>query len=395
MSLQPIEIAAGVVFGVEPREPLPRLGPEETALSRLEQAVLPGLLRPPCLVSFSGGRDSSAVLAVAASVARREGLPLPVPATNRFPAAPESDESAYQELVVRHLGLENWVRLEFTDELDCVGPVAAKVLRRHGVMWPFNAHFHEPILAEAKGGSLLTGAGGDEVFAPTTWARTASLLSGRVRPEPRDALRLAFALSPSFVRARVLRRYVPTEMVPWLREAALRQVVRAWSEEAATEPVRWAKRFEWWRSLRYVRLGRRSLELLGADHDVQVLHPFDDPGVSAAIARLRRDERPADRTAATRDLFGDLLPDELLARDTKASFDVPFWNRHSRALVESWDGEDVDTSLVDLEGLRSIWTAEEPNGRTFLLLQSAWLARDRRASSAGGELEQTASGRGE
>ena len=51
----------------------------------LEAVVLRALLRPPCLVSFSGGRDSSLVLAIASDVARRHGLPLPVPATNRFP----------------------------------------------------------------------------------------------------------------------------------------------------------------------------------------------------------------------------------------------------------------------------------------------------------------------
>ena len=80
----------------------------------LERAILPALLRPPCLVSFSGGRDSAAVLAVATALARREGLPAPIPATNVFPAADDSDETAWQELIVRHLGLSEWVRTRAT-----------------------------------------------------------------------------------------------------------------------------------------------------------------------------------------------------------------------------------------------------------------------------------------
>ena len=54
--------------------------------------MLRALRRPPCLVSFSGGLDSSALLAVATAVARREGLDDPVPATLVVPGSPESDE---------------------------------------------------------------------------------------------------------------------------------------------------------------------------------------------------------------------------------------------------------------------------------------------------------------
>ena len=67
----------------------------------LERAVLPALLRPPCVVSFSGGRDSSLVLAAAVAVARSEGLAAPIPITVRFPASAESDEQEWQERVVR------------------------------------------------------------------------------------------------------------------------------------------------------------------------------------------------------------------------------------------------------------------------------------------------------
>ena len=74
--LTPIELATGVVFGVNPlRLPAATTTPPQA----LEAAVRPALQRGRCFVSFSGGRDSSPVLAAAAAVARREGLAAPVP----------------------------------------------------------------------------------------------------------------------------------------------------------------------------------------------------------------------------------------------------------------------------------------------------------------------------
>src|SRR3954470_25068106 len=106
--LDPLEVASGLVFGLDPNSA--GLSGAEVASPRaaLESAVLRALCRPPCVVSFSGGRDSSAILALATAVARREGLPLPIPATHRFEDVPLSHETSWQEQVVSHLGLENW-----------------------------------------------------------------------------------------------------------------------------------------------------------------------------------------------------------------------------------------------------------------------------------------------
>ncbi len=143
--LSPLELASGLVLGTVSELDLPAERTDPRAA--MERGLLEPLRRGPCLVSFSGGRDSSAVLAVATSVARREGLPLPIPATLRFPGAKDSAESEWQESVVAHLGLQDWIRLETTDELDCVGPVASASLARHGLLWPSNAHFHAPLFA--------------------------------------------------------------------------------------------------------------------------------------------------------------------------------------------------------------------------------------------------------
>lgn len=83
----------------------------------MEHAVLPAVSRPPCVVTFSGGRDSSLVLAVAANVARREGLPQPVPATINFKGIKTAEESSWQELVIRHLGLDEWVHRDSANGL--------------------------------------------------------------------------------------------------------------------------------------------------------------------------------------------------------------------------------------------------------------------------------------
>src|SRR6266511_4657791 len=195
--LDPLEVATGLVVGLGPElELISCAQTRETPLQALERAVLPALRRAPCLVSFSGGRDSSVVLAVAVTVARKEGLPLPIPATNRFPDATATDESEWQERVVLHLGLDEWIRLDHRDELDCVGPVAADVLTRHGLLWPFNAYFHVPLFRLAAGGSVLTGVGGDEQLSPSQWSRALDVVRGRQRPQLLDVFRIALALAP-------------------------------------------------------------------------------------------------------------------------------------------------------------------------------------------------------
>ncbi len=391
--LRPLEVVSGVVLddGRSRFSSLPDPS-GESPIAALERAILPALRRPPCLVSFSGGRDSSAVLAVAAKLARREGLPLPIPATNRFPEADESDESDWQEQVVEWLGLEDWLRPQFTDELDAVGPVAAGALRRHGLLWPCNAHFHVPLLELASGGSLLTGAGGDEVFGPSCWARATAVLGGRVRPELRDVLRVGLALAPPIVRERWFRTRVP-EAWPWLHPEAQRALGRELAAGAAREPLRWKRRLEWIPARRYLQVGLESLGVLAGDSNVALGHPLLDAGFVAALARLAGGQRYTDRTSAMRMLFGDLLPEPVLSREGKARFNGASWTTHSRSFVRSWQGEGADEELVDAEVLRQIWLGEDPHPASFTLLQSIWLRLDQAKPRASSEpLQQQVAG---
>jgi asparagine synthase (glutamine-hydrolysing) len=365
-ALTPVELATGIVFGSVPR-PLPSaqgIAPADA----LEAAVRVAVRTERCFVSFSGGRDSSAVLAAAAAVARREGLPLPVPLTIRAHDAPLSDESEFQESVVRHLGLGDWIRIDIRDELDAVGPYARQAMSRHGLLWPFNAHFHSPMLEQAAGGTLLTGVGGDELWTSST----ASHVGLRRR---------ALQLAPRVLRREVLARRAPVEF-PWLRAAGARAVRRVNGDDAATLPRTVSERMAQVRGVRYTATGCAALDLLASDAGAEIAHPLLDLGLWAAVAGVApRDgfERPREALAR---VAGRLLPTELISRRTKASFDAVFFNAHARAFAQDWMGGGIPAALVDAAALRAHWLDDQPDPHSLTLMQSAWL------SSAGDRVDE-------
>jgi hypothetical protein len=376
-ALTPLEIASGVVLHLPGRLPkLPPLEPGTTPRAALEAAILPMLERAPCLVSFSGGRDSSAVLGTADAVARREGLPVPIPITHRFSAAAGADESEWQDTVVRHLELDDWLRVDLSTELDAVGPVAASVIERHGLLWPCNNYFHDPIFKAASGGAVLTGIGGDEAFVGCNWDRAIAVLQGRVRPVPRDILRVGFALAPAAVKRVFIRRWLP-ELLPWLRPVARREVERWVAADAAGEPLRYEGRLRRLLGSPAQRTGLQGLDALAADHDAVVAHPLHDPGFFAALAAQPAPDRYRSRTDAMEALVGDLLPPEVLNRSTKSHFSEVVWGPASRELAAGWDGDALDPEIVDFDRLRQEWAADAPDTQTITLLQSVWWTRAR------------------
>jgi asparagine synthetase B (glutamine-hydrolysing) len=385
--LTPLEVASGYVFGTDPDAPaLPR--PGAGPKSAFEAVVRRALQRPPAVIAFSGGRDSAAVLAVAVAVARREGLELPIAATMRFPGSAESDETAWQERVMEHLGLEHWVRIPITDELDCVGPFAQAALVRDGLTWPANAHALMPMLEPARGGSLITGDGGDLALQVSPWSqRVVDVLGRRAKPAARDFLRLSLAFGPKSIRSRRLKRRYPEPVrAPWLLPHAFDAVVEAWSSDAASEPLQLDRRIPWEWRLRPVRLALRSFGEIARQAQVELVHPFNDPQFVSALAGAARSFRYADRTEAMRILFADVLPDDVCARSTKGGFRDVFWNRHARQFATGWNGEGADPDLVDIEALRTIWLS--PNAREHFRsctqLQAAWLTRRAQENGASG-----------
>jgi asparagine synthase (glutamine-hydrolysing) len=380
-AMTPLEIAWNWVFGHEPvgeeverpDEVVPPAHPRAT----LERLVARALERPPCGVAFSGGRDSSLVLAVATHVARREGLPDPVPLTKLFPDAPDTFESDWQELVVGHLGLADWQRIELRDEMDFVGPLAADHLRRYGVVWPPSAHADVPLWSHVRGGTLLDGEGGDEVLGVNAH-RIGPLvrLVGSPRPLQGRRIRRALrALAPAPIRIAHLRRSgAPSDLSPWLRPAARRLLVDELARAEAAEPLWYHASVVRVPRERTVTLAARTVGSLAREHDVVPSSPLLDPEFVAALARHGGRFGAGDRTQVLRSLASDLLPDALLSRTTKTEFSGAFWAASSREFIARWDGSGVDVELVDAEVLARELRSGNDSATAAALLQHAWLA---------------------
>ncbi|MFI0793944.1 asparagine synthase-related protein [Micromonospora rubida] len=351
------DVACGIVLGLEPAAPAPaaRSGPAPAPLVALERAVLPALRRPPCLISFSGGVDSSLVLAIAARVARREGLPDPVPVTWRFTDAPRAEESPWQDRVIAELGLaQQWQILQAGDDLDLVGPVARRLLTRYGQVHPPNRHLHLPIIELARGGALLTGVGGDQILAG--WRRRPGSLRARLG------------------RLRARWRNREPEPFPWLRPEVARQARRAFRAEQRAEPHRLAGRVAWHLRRRDLTMTRASLAAVAADHAVLAVTPLLDDGFAAALAAHHGGLRSPSRRELLAAIADAALPPLIVAPRRKATFDEVFFRAATRETVGAWDGGGVDESLVDVAALRREWSDWPVNPRTAALVQQVWLA---------------------
>lgn len=384
--LSPLEIATSIPTGsVKDPDPLPEVAGCLHPLQALEDAVRPALLRPPCVLSFSGGRDSSAVLAVATRLARQEGHPLPVPVTMRFRDAEDTNESEWQEMVIEHLQLRDWEKLDFSDELDSLGPISTAVLRRHGLLWPPNAYAHVVIIGKAAGGSVVTGLDGDSVFGSWRYSLLSQLRRAQMRPK-RAHLRLAVAAgAPGALRRHLVRPAVLSEAagITWLSSPARRHFIELRVADQASEPASWPRRLAWLTGRRYMRLAVSSLDRLGADADVRMFHPLIATAFLSSLGNWGGGTGPGDRTRAMTQLFGGLLPSAVVARRTKAVFDGAYWRSGTASFVRQWRGAGVDAELVDTEQLQRIWKDGKPTYRTTLLAQQAWLATTRPAGDAG------------
>jgi asparagine synthase (glutamine-hydrolysing) len=308
---------------------------------------------------------------VATHVARRHGLAEPVPASFRYTNVPEAEESTWQDLVLDHLGLAERELVDITDEQDALGPAATRALRDHGVRWPGNAYMHVPILELARGGSLLTGVGGDELFA-SRGARFLLVAHGQERPRPRDVLSLALAVAPRGLRRVVVRRrlgWAPE----WLTSAGRKGVERALAREEVAWPHRWDETVAYWAGSRAFAALRHTLPTLARPYDLQVTNPLMEPAVLAELVRTGGPTGFPSRADAMTRLFGDLLPPAALTRRTKAAFSGAVWGPRAREFAREWDGGGIDPDAVDAPALREEWLASTPNFTTVLLLHTAWL----------------------
>ncbi len=374
--LTALDLAAGMPLGAAEATPAGE-GPPLPPARSLETVLADALQRPPCLVSFSGGRDSSALLAVATRVARRLDLPLPIPATLQFPGSAEADEDDWQALVLKHLAVQDWHRHRVEESsFDAVGPIASEMLLRHGLLWPFNTHFHQPLVAAAAGGSLITGFGGDEVGRSSAGARAGRALAMRRRPALTDPLVIGLALAPRPIRLAVHRRRERAAVVgmPWLTESGARLVLGAFAEMEASIHLSWARTLtQWFPTRRYFSVCQESFRILGEDHDVSIVHPFVHPEVLRSLASAGGIGGFGTRTELMNALFADALPPSVIQRQTKGTFTAPFWTDTARSFAREWSGEGMPVEYVDGARLREHWADEGVNLLSAPMLQAAWL----------------------
>jgi asparagine synthase (glutamine-hydrolysing) len=323
-------------------------------------------------VGFSGGRDSAALLSLATHLARERGLPDPVPVTLRFENRPRADESDWQEMTIDHLGLRRWEIVPIVDELDPLGPVATRVLRRHGLFWPPVAHRIVPLLEAARGHVLVFGTGGDEMFSPWPRHPARKRLDVRVRPVRKAAMRAAFNLLPE--RLRIYVRLRPRKDLPWLRPVARREVERRYWAMLRRRRRSWAEVIQRVPNSRNFELTQSIFAAMARDADVSLVQPFFDPGFIRALKESAPRRGFTSRAAAMQLHFGDVLSPRVVERTTKAVFDEVQGGRASRAFAETWDGSGLDTAWVDPEALRREWLSPRPKYRSLTALNAAWLA---------------------
>jgi asparagine synthase (glutamine-hydrolysing) len=379
--LTELEVASGVVVGGVDGAPFPPdAGPDPMAV--LARIAAEALATPPCVVAFSGGRDSSALLAVLADVARREGLPPPVAVTARWDDDEASDESIWQELVIEQVGVGDWEVIRPGTDLDLLGTGATDILDRGGLMWPPPAYALAPMIAKSDGGVFLSGEGGDEAFGLWPYGRLWSTVRSRHLPRQSDLRGLALGCSPRAVRRWRWQHNLPPYQ-SWLRPEAFRRVAWAMADERADDSLRWDHYQVVSRDRRAVELTERTLQSLCALAGSRFVAPFLDRPFLSSLAAWGGALGRGDRTEVMTALFAGLLPDPVLSRTSKASFGGVFWGPESRRFAEEWDGTGLDDHLVDAAALCRAWLEPVPVYGSALPLHAAWLAtRGARSSAA-------------
>jgi asparagine synthetase B (glutamine-hydrolysing) len=369
-TMDPLEIAGGWVNGYDPVSPPG--GPTTTPRRVLDHLLLEHLEKKTCLVAFSGGRDSSVLLAAAVGVARRAGLPKPIPVTLSYPDAPDADEDAWQRAVLSHLGVTERIVLTVHDEHDPLGPLGTRVLRRHGLVWPPNFTPTYRMLEQARGGVLLTGEGGDETFGLKRITPLTKLLKSKARAPLAVYRDAAGMLAPAALRRRAVLR--DRYRRPWLRPDTEELLARRDAADLAAFSLSAARNTWQFATRRSARIGYETMRVLASEIDTEYVQAFAEPDLVASVAATGGFLGWSGRTAAMRALFGDLLPREVLERRTKALFANAVFRRHTREFARHWDGTGVDENLVDPEALRATWLSDTPHAPSMSLLQQAWLA---------------------
>ena len=168
---------------------------------------------------------------------------------------------------------------------------------------------------------MLSGAGRRRAVRTPPLGRAAAVLGRWVRPRRSDVLVVGAAISPRpFRHGSTTAASHRAQVVDAGRPAGTAPPGPPWwgRTRCATTPT-----LEWWSRSRYLNHGQHSFELLARDHDVQFLAPYSEDLVMRALAADRRGVGFPSRAAALAHVFCDLLPSEIMARRSKATFLSP------------------------------------------------------------------------
>ena len=165
-----------------------------------------------------------------------------------------------------------------------------------------------------------------------------------------------------------------TGYLTWLRPPFRDEAFEEMAGLTAAEPWSWSAAVRSHAATAGLWLGLANRDWLAASFGARFAHPFLQSQFVDAVARHGGRLGYAGRTDAMQRIFGDVLPDAVLGRGTKAAFNSAFHGDATRAFAQEWDGSGVDPALVDVEVLRSLWLAPRVHPATTPLLQTAWLA---------------------
>jgi asparagine synthase (glutamine-hydrolysing) len=368
-----LDIATSSMVGREPGRKLRRPPRATSPAAALEDVLEPVLAEGRCLVSFSGGAESSLVLAAATRAARRHGHRDPVPITTRYVRAASARDIEGQEQMIAHLELRDWERVVIDDELELTGPYARRALDEAGILFPSNAYLLLPQLDAAAGGSLVVAFGLTDFFMYWHWARVWDIARLRRSPGRTDLRYLAAAALPRGLRGPALARRLRRARMSWLRPDAASVAERRFLAEGLAVPIRFSAALGRQYTHRCLGGTRRALGALAETARAHTLMPLHNERYVGATAAQGRWSGIGSRRLALNALAGDLvLPGEIVRRpDAPLPHNVLFGER-TREFVRSWSGKGLDLDVVDPDELHAHWSQDTIDWRSSLLLQLAF-----------------------
>jgi asparagine synthetase B (glutamine-hydrolysing) len=326
----------------------------------------------PCYVEFSGGCDSSLVLAAAVRACRRIDHDPPIPITYRYPLLPVTHENDYQDAMLSYLNMSATV-FEITNEFDLLGPAAQRGLREFGVVWlaPFVAS--GDVYRSLEPGLFLSGEGGDEVLGPRRIAGMYRAAEAFRRGKFSSVAGNVMAtFGPRPIRTRRINRGAAVS--PWIAESErvrfAQQVRRVFNP-----PLLPGSFADYYLQMPTVLLARSQLEAIAAWTGHTFSAPLMDPEFVHAVGDLTPAAQLRNRYRVLRYHFSEQLPPIILNRLSKSYMQSVAINDHAREFARHWDGQ-IGDSVVDADLLRAHWLQEDQDNvsaSTYLLLQSAWL----------------------